>query len=99
MRGDRAVSFLRSMLSERDGTVSNTRVCIAVVITFSLGWVTALLIRLRGPLSATDVATVIAPLGMFVGGVTSALYAINKGADVLNNRAEAEEKADIPPQL
>jgi len=69
------------------------------VVTFSLGWVTALLVRLHGPLSAQDVATLLGPLGMFATGITGSLYAINKAADVLNNRTDAgAESAAQPPQ-
>jgi len=53
----------------------------------------------HGPLSAQDVATLLGPLGMFATGITGSLYAINKAADVLNNRTDAgAESAAQPPQ-
>ena len=39
--------FFRSMLSESDGNVSSARFCIVLVVVFSLGWVTALVLHDR----------------------------------------------------
>jgi len=83
----KALGFIRSWLSESDGSVSNTRICVALVITFALGWVTALVVKVHGPVSVSDVAALLGPLGLFVTGITGTLYAVNKAADVLNNRA------------
>ena len=79
--------WLRSFLSESDGTGSNTRFCIAAVVFFSLGWVTALIVKVRGPVSVAEISAVLGPLGMFVGTICAPLYAMNKWADVQNNRS------------
>jgi hypothetical protein len=39
--------FFRSMLSESDGIVSSSRFCIVLVVLFSLGWVTGLVLHDR----------------------------------------------------
>jgi hypothetical protein len=46
-------AFLRSQLSEVDGTVSNTRVCVLLVIVFALGWVTALVSKVNRPVTVS----------------------------------------------
>jgi len=79
--------FVRSMLGESDGSVSSTRVCVALVIVFALGWVTALVTKVKGPVSVAEIGTLLGPLGVFVGAICGSLYGINKAADVLNNRA------------
>jgi hypothetical protein len=84
----KALSFVRSWLSEADGTVSNTRICVALVIVFALGWVTALVIKIHAPVTMREFSDTLVPLGMFVTGITGTLYAVNKAADVFNNRAD-----------
>ena len=83
--------FFRSQFSESDGTVSNTRVCIWLVVVFALGWVTALVSKIHGTVTVSDLGQVLGPLGMFVTGISGSLYAINKTADVFNNRTAANK--------
>jgi uncharacterized membrane protein len=87
-------SFVRSWLSEADGTVSNTRICVALVVTFALGWVTALVSKVPGPVSVAELSSILSPMAFFVTGITGTLYGVNKAADVLNNRNRGPE----PPQ-
>lgn len=89
--------FLRSQFSEQDGSVSNTRVCIFVVIAFASGWVTALVTKVAGPVSVSEIGALLTPLGAYITGVCGSLYLINMGAnkaaEVLNNRAGVKPPA------
>lgn len=80
-------SFLKSTLSERDGTGSNTRLCVMLIVVFALGWVTSLFSRVHGPVTVADIRELLPSMASFVGLVCGPLYAINKAADVMNNRA------------
>jgi hypothetical protein len=71
--------FLRSMLSEADGNVSSARFCIVLVVVFSLGWVTALVVQDK---KLPDLGAV----GGYVTLVCGSLYAINRGAAVLDHK-------------
>jgi len=77
---DKAAGFLRSQLSESDGSASNTRVCIFLVIAFALGWITALVTKVKAPVTVREIGDMMGPLGMFVGTIC---------ADVQNNRTAA----------
>jgi hypothetical protein len=93
---------VRSWLSEADGTGSNTRVCIAAVVFFALGWVTALITRVRGPVTVAEIASLLGPLGMFVTGICVSLYGINKFADAwgkqgTGNREQGTASGPTPP--
>ena len=89
-----ATGFLRSLLSESDGSVSNTRVCICVVIAFASGWVTALVTKVHGPVALPELGAFIGQLGLYVSGICTTLYGLNVAKDVLNKRAPG---ADQPP--
>jgi len=54
--------------------------------------VTALVVKIHGPVTVRDLGDVLGPMGMFVTGICGSLYAINKAADVLNNRAKPPEQ-------
>jgi uncharacterized membrane protein len=82
-----AQGYLRSMLSESDGTASSSRFCIVAVILFTLGFVSALLWKIHGPISAAEFSQAVGSLTLFATGLCGALYGINRAADVLNNRA------------
>jgi hypothetical protein len=84
-----ARGFVRSWLSEADGTVSNTRVCISALIAFALGWVTALVVKVHGPVTVAEIGALLGPLGLFVGGISGSLYGINKFADAMKSRQDA----------
>ncbi len=72
--------FLRSMLSEADGSVSSARFCIVLVVVFSLGWVTALVFHDK---RLPDLGAV----GGYVTLVCGSLYAINRGAAILDHKS------------
>jgi hypothetical protein len=82
-------AFLRSQFSESDGTVSNTRVSIFVVIAFASGWITALVVKVPRPVLLPELGAFVGQLGLYVTGICTTLYAVNKAADVLNHRAPA----------
>jgi hypothetical protein len=71
--------FFRSMLSESDGNVSSARFCIVLVIVFSLGWVTGLVVHDK---RLPDLGAV----GGYVTLVCGSLYAINRGAAILDHK-------------
>ena len=81
-------SYLRSMLSEADGTGSSTRLCVLLVIVFTLGFVTALIWKIHAPVTVAEFCQAISALTLFATGICAALYGINRAADVFNNRAE-----------
>jgi len=70
------------MLSEPDGNVSSSRFCIVLVVVFSLGWVTSLVFHDK---KLPDLAAV----GGYVTLVCGSLYAINRGAGVLDRKAQS----------
>jgi hypothetical protein len=80
-------AFLKEQLSERDGTASNTRVCILLVICFASGWITALVTKVHGPVSLPELGAFVGQVGLYVGGICTTLYTVNAAKDVLNNRA------------
>ncbi len=70
------------MLSEPDGNVSSARFCMVLVVVFSLGWVTGLLVHDK---KLPDLGAV----GGYVTMVCGSLYAINRGAAVLDHRTQS----------
>lgn len=74
--------FFRSMLSESDGIVSSSRFCIVLVVLFSLGWVTGLVLHDR---KLPDLGAV----GGYVTLVCGSLYAINRGAAILDRKSQS----------
>ena len=64
MNGNWAAGFLRSQLSDKDGTVSNTRVLLVLIVSHVLAWVSALVclyawfvIKTHSPVTMTDIVT------------------------------------------
>ncbi len=74
--------FFRSMLSESDGNVSSSRVCIVLVVLFSLGWVTGLVLHDK---RLPDLGAV----GGYVTLICGPLYAINRGAAILDHKSQS----------
>ncbi len=73
--------FLRSMLSEADGTVSSARVCMVLVVFASLGWVTCLVLHDKRLPDLGLVAT-------YTTMVCGPLYAINRGASLMERKTQ-----------
>jgi predicted cation transporter len=82
------IAFLKSQFSESDGTVSNTRVCMFAIIMFTLGWGTALVTKIHTSVTVTELDGFLNAATFFVTGITGTLYAINKVADVANNKTD-----------
>ena len=94
-----ARNYLRSMLSETDGTGSSSRVCVLLVIVFTLGFVAALLWKIHAPVTVAEFSQAIGALTLFATGICGALYGINRAADVFNNRDDgSNNRADRGPQ-
>lgn len=83
-----ARNYLRSMLSESDGTGSTTRFCLVLVVVFTLGFVAALLWKIHAPVTVAEFCQAVSALTLFATGICGALYGINRAADVFNNRAD-----------
>ena len=79
--------FVRSMLSERDGTASNTRFCLVIVVIFVLGFATALLWKIHAPVTVAEFCQAMGALGTFVTVFGGVLYGINRVAQSFDNRA------------
>jgi hypothetical protein len=98
---DKALAFVRSWLSEPDGTISNARICVVIVICFATGWMTALLSKVHGAVTVPELTAFVGQLGMYVSGICAALYGVNKFADAYKNRADREgpppQQAGDPP--
>ncbi len=75
--------FLRSMVSEADGTVSSARVCIVLVVLASVGWVTCLVLHDKKLPDLGLVAT-------YTTMVCGSLYAINRGASLMERKAQQD---------
>lgn len=84
----RAAPFIRSALSESDGTISSTRCMIVLVIVFTIGVVAALLWKIKGPITVADFSQAIGSLGLFAGGICGSLYGINRISEAVETRAD-----------
>ena len=73
--------FFRSMFSECDGTVSSSRFCMVLVIVFSLCWVTGLVLHDKRLPN-------LGAVGEYTTLVCGSLYAINRGAALLDRRTQ-----------
>lgn len=91
------VGFLRSMLSESDGSVSSTRVWIGLVIAFASGWITALVTKVHGPVTLPELGAFVGQVGLYVSGICTTLYGINVAKDVLNKRATGAGQPPAQP--
>lgn len=80
----RAIGFLQ----ESDGSQSSTRLCLVLVIIFSLGFVTALLCKVHGPITIAEFCSAVGSIGEFAIGVGGPLYAVNRAMESVDNRAK-----------
>ena len=97
MSGNWAAGFVRSQLSDRDGTVSNTKVCVLLVVTFVLGWVTCRVAQLHTPVTVTDIVTFLGAAGTFSALLCGTLAGIKATGDAINNRAPNASAQVQPP--
>ena len=89
------LNFFRSMFSESDGSVSNTRVCIAMIFMFIIGAGVTLVAKMHTPVTVTDINNFLGSAGIFITTTCGPLYAINKAADVMNNKTNADSTKTI----
>ena len=97
MSGNWAAGFLRSQLSDKDGTVSNTKVCVLMVVVAVLSWVSCLLYKLHTPITVTDVVTFIGAAGTFAALIIGTMAGMKYTADAVNNRAPNASPQVQPP--
>ena len=97
MSGNWAAGFLRSQLSDKDGTVSNTKVCVLMVIVAALSWVSCLLYKLHTPITVTDLVTFVGSVGTFAALICGTLAGMKYTADAVNNRAPNASPQVQPP--
>ena len=104
MSGNWAAGFFRSMLSDKDGTVSNTRVLLCMIVCHVLGWVSALVmvyiiltILHHGTITMTDIVTFMGAATTFATSLGGVLMLIKTGGDVANNRAPGAPSPLQPP--
>lgn len=95
--GNWAAGFLRSQLSDKDGTVSNTKVCILLVITSALSWISCLLYKLHTVVTVTDIVTFVGSVGTFATMLCGVLAGLKYSADAVNNRAPNATQQVQPP--
>lgn len=97
MSGNWAAGFLRSQLSDKDGTVSNTKVCVLMIVTFVCAWVSCLFCKLHTPVTVTDIVTFLGAAGTFTALVCGTLAGLKYGSDAINNRAPNASAQVQPP--
>ncbi len=97
MSGNWAAGFFRSQLSDKDGTVSNTKVCVLMVVTAVLAWVTCLFWKLHTPVTVTDIVTFVGAAGTFAALLCGTLAGMKYTADAVNNRAPNASQQVQPP--
>jgi hypothetical protein len=97
MSGNWAAGFLRSQLSDKDGTVSNTKVCVLMIVTAVLSWITCLLWKLHTPVTVTDIVTFIGAAGTFTALLVGTMAGMKYTADAVNNRAPNASPQVQPP--
>jgi hypothetical protein len=97
MSGNWAAGFLRSQLSDKDGTVSNTKVCVLMIVTAVLSWITCLLWKLHTPVTVTDIVTFVGAAGTFTALLVGTMAGMKYTADAVNNRAPNASPQVQPP--
>ena len=106
MSGNWAAGFLRSQLSDKDGTVSNTKVLLFLLVNYVLVWVSALVgmyVRYvllgKAPISMADITSFLSSVGTFAALLSGVLGGMKYTADAVNNRApNASAQVQSPDQ-
>lgn len=104
MSGNWAAGFLRSQLSDKDGTVSNTKVCLFLIINYVLAWVSALVfvylkyvLQGHGTVAMADIVAFLGAVGTFATMLCGVLASLKYGSDAINNRAPNATPQVQPP--
>lgn len=80
----RVIGFLQ----ESDGSQSSTRLCVVLVIAFTIGFIAALLSKIHAPITVAEFCQAVNALALFAGGICGSLYGINRFGECLDNRAD-----------
>lgn len=62
-----------------------------IVIAFSIGWICAMLLRVHGNLTISDVGSFVRCIGRYVAEVGGAIYAIDKFSDVTKPSGKVDD--------
>ena len=102
--GNWATAFFRSQLSDKDGTVSNTKVLQMFIVIHALGWVSGLLFlyawatwKMHGAVTMTDIVTFIGSATTLAVALSGTLGIIKTTGDAINNRAPNASAQVQPP--
>jgi len=85
---DAAEKKVIGFLQESDGSQSSTRLCVVLVVVFTLGAIAALLWKIHGPITVAEFCQAVGSLGLFASGICGALYGINRAGECFDNRAQ-----------
>ena len=103
--GNWATAFFRSQLSDKDGTVSNTKVLQAFIVFHVMGWVDGLIFlyawftyRSHGALTMTDIVTFMGASTTLAVAIGGTLGVIKASGDAVNNRAPNASAQVQPPE-
>lgn len=95
-------SWLRSSISDKDGTASSTRImqCLVVSNALTIVFLLVLVAAHKTPINLNDVGAFMTPLTVFVVTLVSALGVIKTTGEVINNRApNAPDNQGAPPTV
>jgi hypothetical protein len=84
-------SFLKETVSEANGSASFGRMAAAAIVTFTLGWITYLVLK-------THAMPDLAGPTLFLSSGTSATYGANKVAGVIAGRVDKSDPP-VPPAV
>jgi|ERR1700683_310519 len=85
--GAAVASRVAGFLQESDGSQSSTRLCVVLIVVFSIGFIAALLWKIHAPITVAEFCQAVNALALFAGGVCGSLYGINRFGECLDNRA------------
>jgi hypothetical protein len=102
--GNWAAGFFRSQLSDKDGTVSNTKVLIFLIVNNVLIWISALIalyaryvLKEKTGINMTDIVTFLGAVGTFATLLCGTLAGLKYGSDAINNHAPNATPQVQPP--
>jgi hypothetical protein len=102
--GNWAAGFFRSQLSDKDGTVSNTKVLLLIIIVNVMAWISALVgvyvyyvAKIHASIGMTDIVAFLSSVGTFATMLCGVLAGMKYSADAVNNRAPNASPQVQPP--
>ena len=104
LKGNWAAGFLRSQLSDKDGTVSNTKVLLLLIVINVMAWISALVgvyvfyvAKSHSSIGMSDIVAFLGAVGTFATMLCGVLAGMKYGADAVNNRAPNASPQVQPP--